>query len=142
MNRRLFVGACAAVGTLLLGLRYSRLTDANTIESIVYKRLGYLRLDEIGVKSFAHDFAQRHVLSSQRLRAAGFFWPIYQRIPLDRHGWTDRINFAEERIVSNYLISSDFFQNGANEAKPVHYLGYFDALSRACGNPFRQIVTT
>jgi hypothetical protein len=138
-RRALLAGLIATGG--LLGVGFARSTDAKTIAAIVYKRLGYLRLDPDGVQRFARDFAARHILSSTRLHIAGLFWPVYGRLPQEWHDrWSNRINYTEDRVVSVYLISSDFFVNGSDQTKIVHYSAYYDAVAHACGNPFRQPV--
>jgi hypothetical protein len=140
MNRRALLAGLVAAGGLL-GIGLARNTDAKTIAAIVYKRLGYLKLDPDGVQRFAQDFAERHILSSARLHTAGLLWPIYRRLPQQWHDrWSNRVNYAEERIVSAYLISSDFFVTGSDQTKTVNYVKYYDAVSRACGNPFCQRV--
>jgi len=138
-RRALLAGLIATGG--LLGIGLARSTDARTIAAIVYKRLGYLKLDPDGVQRFAQDFAARHILSSTRLHTAGLLWPIYRRLPQHWHDrWSNRVNYAEERIVSAFLISSDFFVNGSDETKTVNYWKYYDAVGHACGNPFCQKV--
>jgi Txe/YoeB family toxin of Txe-Axe toxin-antitoxin module len=140
IKRRAILAGLLATGGLI-GIGFARSTDAKTIAAIVYKRLGYLRLDPEGVQRFAKDFAARQILSSTRLRTAGLLWPIYERLPQQWHDrWSNRINYAEERIVSAFLISSDFFTNGSDQAKVVTYWTYYDAVGHPCGNPFRQTV--
>jgi hypothetical protein len=145
MKRRTFLAgavAAASAASGLLGLAYSRSSQEKTIASIVYKRLPYLKLDHAGVQQFARDFAARRLLSGARLRLVGLVWPVYRRLPLDHSGsrlgssLRDRLEHAEERIVSTYLISSDFFTHGADQSRVVCYRGCYDALSHACGNPF------
>ena len=124
-----------------LAWRYDRGTSDEAIAEIVYKRLGYLKLDAGGVRRFAGDFVAQHDLPERRLRAITALWPIYRRLPMNwRTTWADRLNYAEEHICTKYLMSSDFFSNGADFAKPVNYIGFYDAVLRACGNPFRQMV--
>jgi hypothetical protein len=145
MKRRTFLAgavAAAAAASGLLGLAYSRSSQEKTIASIVYRRLPYLKLDHAGVQQFARDFAARRLLSGTRLRLVGLVWPLYRRLRLDHSGsrlgssLRDRLEHAEERIVSTYLISSDFFTHGADQSRVVCYRGCYDALSHACGNPF------
>jgi hypothetical protein len=42
----------------------------------------------------------------------------------------------DEAVVTAFLLSSDFFQNGADETRTVRYLAYYDPYKYACGNPF------
>ena len=140
IRRRTFLvlatGAAAA-----LGWRYHSGRDEDAIAAIVYKRLGYLDLDDAGVQRFAHDFAARQILSSRHLKSIAAFRPLYQIVPTPWFGkWGDRLKFAEDRVVSFYLISTDFFTNGSDPARRVQYQGFYDAMLHACGNPFRQAV--
>jgi hypothetical protein len=139
MNRRLFMAVVVAAGAAT-GWDYWRRTPEQSIAAILYKRLAYLKLDHVGVQRFAADFAARHVLSNTRLRVAGLLWPLYRRLPLTDSRWASHVNHAEERIVSTYLISTDFFTGGSDQTKTVRYLGCYDALTHACGNPFCRAV--
>jgi hypothetical protein len=139
MKRRPFLAAALAAGGLLVWA-FSRSTQEETIAAMVYTRLSYLKLDPTGVQHFARDFAARGLLSSARLRTVGLVWPLYRRLPLEGFRFADRVDHAAERIVSTYLISSDFFTNGADQSKTVFYRGCYDALSHACGNPFCRAV--
>jgi hypothetical protein len=49
------------------------------------------------------------------------------------------IRHGEDRVVTQYLMSSDFFKNGADETRTVRYAGYYDPMI-ACGNPFARPV--
>jgi hypothetical protein len=48
------------------------------------------------------------------------------------------IRHGEERVTTLFLLSSDFFVNGADISRPVSYVGYYDP-ARACGNPFARL---
>lgn len=143
MKRRTFLAAATLGAVGAVAWRVHRSSHERAIAAILHKRLDYLRLDEAGVQRFAHDFASRDILKPRNLKTVDALWPIYRHLPVSWHyAWTTRINYAEERIVSNYLISTDFFVNGEDYTKPVMYLGYYDAMTHACGNPFKQLVAT
>jgi hypothetical protein len=140
MKRRTFV--LAAVGTLsgLAWLSYG-MTPEEAIVMVIRKRLNYLKLESEGLKKFAQDTIAKHALSSGRIHLLAAIRPVYERTELSsgtnylayllRHG--------EDRIVSSYLISTDFFVNGADDTRTVQYLGLIDSR-RACGNPFARLV--
>ena len=137
-NRRTFIatliGGMAGIG----GWRYFRSRDEEAIIVVLRKRLDYLTLDVAGLHAFAADLSSRRIVSGTRLKLIGTFMPVYRRLRLDGHNMLeDALRHGEERIVSNYLLSSDFFINGADETRPVHYLGFYDAL-KACSNPFAR----
>jgi hypothetical protein len=49
---------------------------------------------------------------------------------------TDDIRRGEDRVVTTFLLSTDFFELGSDEARAVHYVDFFDPLR--CGNPFAR----
>jgi hypothetical protein len=102
------------------------------------KRLGYLRLDETGVQQFAKDLAAKGQLSTLRLRLLPAAGPLYSDLALSGHSALENgIRHGEERVVTMFLLSSDFFKSGMDETRVVQYLGYYDPL-QACGNPFAR----
>jgi hypothetical protein len=44
---------------------------------------------------------------------------------------------AIEPIASRFLLSTDFFQNGADESRPLRYVTYYDPYRSPCYNPLR-----
>lgn len=137
-SRRLFVAT--AIGSLAAfgGWRFFRSREADAVVAVLRKRLDYLVLEEAGLRAFAVDLAANHIVSGTRLKLIGTFMPVYSRLRLDGHSTVeDALRHGEERIVSNYLLSSDFFINGASESRPVRYLGFYDPL-KACSNPFAR----
>ena len=41
-------------------------------------------------------------------------------------------------IHTQFLLSTDFFQHGADEKRTIHYVGYYDPASTPCNNPLAQ----
>lgn len=142
INRRrllLGLGGTAALVTGILGIRFVRATDAAAIEMVISKRLNYLKLDTLGLRKFAADMAARKQVSSARLRVVPALGKLYEHFP-DTHNFIlDAVHNGEERIVSLFLLSTDFFINGKDETRVVNYLGIYDPL-RPCGNPFARSV--
>ena len=83
--------------------------------------LPYLQLDDDGLARFGRD-----------LRAAG------GRDLLRRADAGDAR--AREWLGQQFLLSSDFFWNGADESRPVGYRAYYDPYAQACANPFAHQV--
>lgn len=141
MNRRQFSGA-ALIATVFgaAGLRYGVSRDQDGIIATIRKRLSYLRLDDAGLRRFADDLTATHKFSSIRLRVVAAAAPLYQR--LEPRGWTTvgpSVRHSEDRVTTQYLLSSDFFINGADENRLVRYLGLYDAM-QPCTNPFARPV--
>ena len=142
MKRRTFVisGIAAVVaGTLRIALSDKEAAVAR----MLHKRLYYLSLDPGGVAQFAKDVIANNAISGTKLLLLDAMGPLYTR--LDRQPGkrqNDDLRHGEERLVGQFLLSSDFFQNGADESNVVRYLGYFDGSKdiRGCSNPFARPV--
>lgn len=144
-RRRLIVGGLGAVGVAGLGAwGLGRLGFQVEIASILRRRLGFLKLDEAGVRAFAKDQTRatfgKKIPSWNRLRyhfqvsGASSFKRFYRSI--DTHS---RFVRFEDALVATYLLSSDFFWNGSDESRKVNYVAYYDPL-RPCNNPFARPV--
>jgi hypothetical protein len=128
------LGGLAAVG----GWRYWRSNEEQAILLVLRKRLDYLQLDPAGTRAFAIDLVSRGLVSSKRLKLIGASAPLYLRVGLNGHDALQAtIRHGEERVVSTFLLSSDFFVNGADTTRIVRYLGLYDPL-KACSNPFAR----
>jgi hypothetical protein len=139
MKRRTLLLSAAGAAGAFIGWRAFKSTDVDAILAVIRKRLSYLQLDEVGVQAFARDLASRHVISSLRLRSIATAGPVYASLALSgQNRFHNGIRHGEERVVTYYLLSSDFFLNGADQSRVIRYLGYYDPF-RACGNPFARI---
>jgi hypothetical protein len=146
MRRRSFLLGAAGVAGLvgLAGWRLFANSQQQVVMAVLRYRLGYLRLDEAGLKSFADEIVKRQKVSALRLRVLGAFWPLYKGMSLTGHEWyAPGVLHGEERVITAYLLSSDFFQNGASETRPVRYVGFYDPEHNpvACSSPFARSVT-
>jgi hypothetical protein len=137
IKRRYFVLAVLAGAA---AIRFAFSSEAASIVAVLRKRLDYLRLDDAGVHSFARDLAALHRMSSSRLRLVSALGPLYSQVDSAKDSvLVNGIRHGEERIVTTYLLSSDFFSHGQDESRVVNYLGIYDPF-RACGNPFARPV--
>ena len=143
MKRRKFLfaglGVIAVVGAggVVLGPRAAE----SEIVSHVRQRLSFLKLDEAGLRQFAKD--QVAVLLAKRPtwnRWKYHFMSVFSKSFTRYEHSTDTRNRRqrmEDNIASTYLLSSDFFLNGADQSRVVQYLAFYDPL-RGCGNPFAR----
>jgi hypothetical protein len=141
-TRRGFVYGLAAGGVLAAwaGWRFHKSTAADAMATVVRKRLSYLLLDAEGVAHFAQDLAARNEISAGKLRLLTVAGRLYTALPSSGHNAVlDSIRQSEERVVTIYLLSSDFFVNGSDESRVVRYRGLYDAL-HPCSNPFARPV--
>jgi len=142
MKRRHFVLAAAVGLGGALGLRFALSKDESAIVKTIYKKLDYLKLEAAGVRSFARDLAAHGVISSSRLLIIDAAGPLYTHFEMPKSNKLGNlIRHGEDRVVTLYLMSSDFFKNGADESRVVQYLGYYDPLV-ACNNPFARPATS
>jgi hypothetical protein len=138
MKRRTFLISTTVGIVGLVGLRYGLSKPENAVAKVLYKRLPYLKLDAAGVRKFAADVSTRHVISTFRLSTIDTVGPLYTDASVSPNlKFGSVLRHGEDRIVTQYLISSDFFINGADTTRTVHYLGYFNPLV-ACNNPFAR----
>jgi hypothetical protein len=138
----LVVATATVVGTAGLGAwRYLYGTDESAIIAVLRKRLHYLQLDEQGLLAYAKDLVAAGIVSSGKLRLLDAARPVYTHlVPTRLSALTRELNHGEERIVSQYLLSSDFFQNGNDEKRLVRYRQYYDPIGQIgpCSNPFSR----
>jgi len=111
------------------------------IVAALRRRLAFLRLDEQGLHDFAHDHValmlDKHPsMARVKTRVRELF---AKRQP--QTGFSNDARSKSERKDDNlatvYLLSTDFFVNGANTSEVVKYLAHYDPV-RACGNPFAR----
>jgi hypothetical protein len=142
IQRRNVLVGFAALGALGATMRWSgaSLAPEDAVKTIVYKRLDYLSLDPAGVRQFAADYVAAMDISTAKLRLIAAVAPLYRRLSsAPGHFLYRSARYGEERVVTRYLLSSDFFSSGADENRIVRYLGFYDPL-QACGNPFARRV--
>ncbi len=84
-------------------------SETSPLARELMQHFSYLSIEPSVTESFASDF-ERH---------GGRWAPDSQPAPYSR-----------------FLASTDFFQNGGDEAKPVHYVTYYDPYISPCYNPF------
>jgi len=140
MKRRYFLLSGLAGICGIAGWRFAVSSEQAAIAKVLHKRLDYLRLDPAGVQQFCRDLSATGVISSGRLRFIDALGPIYTLPALSADNKMDNsICHGEDRVVTLYLLSTDFFKNGADLNRTVSYVRYYDPLI-ACGNPFARPV--
>jgi hypothetical protein len=143
-SRRQFLVTVAAGLTGLVSWRYIQSRDVNAVVSVLRHRLNYLKLDPEGLSKFANEFVKQQNFSSRKLRLIDMAGPIYTGLSSYMGNNKAIYNFkhGEERIASLYLLSSDFFQNGADPNKTVRYVDYYNPTynMRVCDTPFARPV--
>jgi hypothetical protein len=97
----------------------------SAVARVLETNLGYLQTSEEDRERFARDFAAEAPMAEGRLTG--------------RDRWSGaRVEALEERICAAFLMSSDFFRNGADEKRPVRYLALYEPTKVGCTNPFAR----
>jgi hypothetical protein len=148
MKRRKFLlaglGVVAVVG--VGGIAFGPMAAEAEVVSHVRSRLGFLKLDEAGLEQFAKDqvaalLAKRPTWNRWKYHFMSMFSKSFTRYE-HSSDTRSRRQRMEDTIAATYLLSSDFFVNGADQSRTVRYLGFYDPL-RGCGNPFaRPVIDT
>lgn len=138
MQRRTFIISTATAVCGLAGWQLATSSMQSALVKLLHKRLSYLKLDEAGVRQFAADMTAHDDHSRLKLTLIDAAGPLYEHSTLEPRGkLTDAIRWGEERYVTLYLLSSDFFRNGCDTGRTLHYVSFYDPLI-ACGNPFAR----
>jgi hypothetical protein len=144
MKRRKFLfaglGVIAVVGAG--GIVLGPMAAESEIVSHVRQRLSFLKLDEAGLKAFAKDqvavlLAKRPTWNRWKYHFMSVFSKSFTRYE-HSNDTRNRRQRMEDNIASTYLLSSDFFINGADQSQVVQYVAFYDPL-RGCGNPFARM---
>jgi hypothetical protein len=145
MKRRKFLltglGLVAVVG--LGGIAFGPLAAESEIVAHVRRRLSFLKLDDAGLKMYAKDqvkalLAKRPTWNRMKYHFMAAFSTSFTRYEQSSDHRT-RVQRIEDGFAATYLLSSDFFINGADPSQTVGYIAFYDPL-RGCGNPFARPV--
>ncbi|MDH4043250.1 MAG: hypothetical protein OEY20_13970 [Gemmatimonadota bacterium] len=139
-TRRWFLGSLGALLAGSLGWWGVGREWSASIRSLVARRLYFLDLDPAGLDAFARDaMADPQLPFPKHMHVRRWFFSLYSRVPVRLFPLLparDRLAGLEARVVQKYLLSTDFFLQGADESVTVRYRAYFDPYRRPCVNPF------
>lgn len=129
MNRRTVLTIAGVAGGIAalssVGLLSADFESA--VARVLKRHLGFLKLDREGLHKFAVDFAQTQ---GDRYKMAVVAYSFLDIKPTQ----SEKIRY----LISQYLLSTDFFPNKMNEAREVKYIGLYDPYRRPCAHPFAQ----
>lgn len=134
-SRRQFLLMSVAAGGIAMigGGAAFAITDRyeGWVREILHRRLPGYRLDPKGFAHFLDDYnaKQGHAIKLRMFAAAQGVVDVKVLLP---HGMEIKIDEEERRILSSFLVGSDFFEKYPNGPKRITYRG----LPLACGNPF------
>lgn len=105
------------------------------IVAILRRRLGFLKVEDGVFESFSLAYLEaRSEHRGQLARLALLAGPLrfvtpYRFLPMGHP-----LRRLEDNVVTRFLMSTDFFQHGADESRPVRYLAFHDPPTTACQN--------
>lgn len=111
---------------------------SDIIISIIRKKLGYLKIDKSELKRFADDF-QKTLSKKQRIIGSwsGMLRPLYSLVDIYKiTPISDKFENIEKYVITIFLLSCDFFRNGADLSREVKYVALYDPYEIGCENPF------
>ena len=144
INRRQFILASIAVSmSAVLGfwwiakVRDNDITDI--VRAILARKTPYLRFEESELEKFcaAYVSASSDDFVIWNLSWKGLFSPFVVHTSLLDS--TDVLDEFGEAIARQFLLSTDFFREGADIERSVRFAGLYDPYSRYCPNPFARI---
>jgi hypothetical protein len=103
--------------------------------AILRRRVGYLNVSAATLERFAADYAAWKGRRQQLARLSILALPLRVATPYDFLGTTSSLRRLEDSVVSQFLMSTDFFFNNADTTQPVTYLGFYEPMSAVCRNP-------
>lgn len=134
-------GAGLAAGTTALYTAYKWRWGEPTevIVAILQRRLGDLAIDATSFDRFAEEYVSFRKDYRRQLSLLSIVSLPFQYVT--PYAWFEQgaaLRRLEDNVVSLYLLSTDFFQHGADERRAVNYVSFYDPYTSVCGNPFLQ----
>lgn len=142
VTRRKFLalGGIAGVAALFGTYLWRHSDPGDIVVAILDRNLGHLRVDPASFRDFAKDYVAHQKDYEQKLRVLSPISPLLKFMnPYDWFKQGDAYRRLSDNVVSKYLLSTDFFQNGADENRPVTYLSFYDPYTAVCRNPFVKL---
>lgn len=133
----LFAGAASGLAALVGYSAWRWGKPRNIVVAILQNSVGHLQVDPDTFWTFANDYLKYKASYEQTLsRAAPFLLPLWLFNPYKWLQQGNALRRLTDNVVSTYLLSTDFFQNGADERRPVNYISFYDVYVTPCRNPF------
>ena len=142
ITRRAILIACASTAGLglgALGVGYKANTPEKIIENIVRIRLPKLQMADADMAAFVSDFISSDTdtsaleMSVFRVMAPFVNLPPFRWVLPNKASRT--IENFHQRVLTEFMMGSDFFETYAAGNPKVTYTGLFDPYQKPCGNP-------
>lgn len=147
MNRRTFIKSAGitilTVPTFgVLSYLFKQSTPEKLILSSLRQQLPYLNVTNEEYLRFIDDIKlellKRKTLDNNQ-RTIGNMVASYDNWLEAYQPYSELRDIVIERLSRHFLLSSDFFLNGANLNNQVTYIAWYNPLVRPCQNPFSNL---
>lgn len=138
-RRQLLIGGGVAVAASAAGLGalYGAARGEDTIEAVLRRRLGPLKYQDADLRRFSQEYVIFRSSHRQQLRLLATLAGLYRvATPYPLLSMGSSLARLENNIVSNFLLATDFFDNGADLSRPLRYTGLHDPYLRPCRRIF------
>lgn len=127
MKRRKFliIAGLSGAAAALTSARFLTTSFEQSAEALIKRELSFLRLDEDGLKKFVADYSASKDRTYKRMVKG------YGLIGLGT-AQSGKIH----QLVSQYLLSTDFFHNKMDESRIVKYIALYNPYTSPCAHPF------
>jgi hypothetical protein len=118
--------------------RYGR--PERIVTAILARRLGYLDVDPAAFEQFASEYVKYkrgHTKKLANLSVIALpytYATIYRWLPMGHP-----LRRLEDNVVTKFLLSTDFFMNGADESRRIAYLSFYEPHTAPCRNPLANM---
>ena len=125
MTRRRFLANIAGSITVAIFVPYSiwKISTgkaSDIVVSILKRRLGYLDIENIDFQLYAEDYiSYRKKYQKELLYLSILATPMRHISPYNLLDLAHPLRRLEDNVVSNFLMSTDFFHNHADETKKL-----------------------
>ena len=140
MRRKFLLAGFAAGAAIFAAYKWRWGDQSDVVVAILKRRVGYLNVEPRTFHEFAKHYLELYGESEHHgLRRLSMLGPALRF--MSPYRWLrpgHAVRRLEDSVVSLYLLSTDFFQNGADEQRAVTYLSFYDPYSTECGNPFAR----
>ncbi|SRR5690606_4079686 len=127
MKRRSFllIGAGGLFGAAAISLRLASKSFEESGAAIIKRELPGLKLADEGIRRFMADYGK---LKDDNFKRTIQLYRVLG-VNAQRSG-------KVHELVTQYLLSTDFFVRGMDERKVVRYVSYYNPYQRPCSHPF------
>lgn len=114
--------------TALASVKFLTTSFEDSAEMVIKKELDFLILDTGGVKEFAKQY------SHTKDKAYKLAIRAYALIGI-KASQSGKVH----QLVSNYLLSTDFFIHQRDEFRKIEFVALYNPYTRPCAHPFSNI---